>query len=457
MPKLATYLPHARGLLVLGLPIVGSHLAGLFIHMTDTVMLGWYGIEDLAAIVLAGAFWFTLFILGSGFGSALPPLVASAMAQGDETQVRRVTRMAVWLTLIYATLVIPIFVFAEPILLAVGQQPRVAELAGDYLMIAGWSVFPTLLTFLVRAYLSALERTGVVLWVTITAVVLHAGLNWVLIFGNLGFPELGIRGAAISTMLTDTAVLLVLTWYALRTFPHHALLARFWRPDWAAFGHVYRLGWPIGLQLLAEVALFAGAALMMGWVSAEMLAAHGIALQLASITFLVHLGLANAATIRVGQAHGRLDQRMLTDSALTAVVLSIAFALITVVVFLAIPRPLIALFLDPGNPATPEVIAAGVTLLSMAALFQLADGGQATAIGLLRGVQDTRVPMLIAVVCYWLVGMPIAYVLGFPFGLGGVGIWWGLVLGLLCVWLALSARFWLQSSRIAALTPEGIG
>jgi MATE family multidrug resistance protein len=371
------------------------------------------------------------------------------MAQGDERQVRRVTRMAVWLTLIYAALVTPIYLLAEPILLAIGQDPRVAELAGDYLMIAGWSVFPTLLIFLVRSYLSALERTGVVLWVTLAAVVIHAGLNWVLIFGNLGFPELGIRGAAISTLLTDSAVLLILTLYALGAFPEHDLLARFWRPDWAAFRQVYRMGWPIGLQVLAEVALFTGAAIMMGWIGARVLAAHGIALQLASITFLFHLGMANAATIRAGQALGRGDASGLRGGAATGVVLSILFALLTMALFLLIPETLLRLFLDPADPDTPGVIAAGVMLLSMAALFQVADGGQAMAIGLLRGVHDTWIPMVIAIVGYWVIGMPVAYALGFVADLGAVGVWWGLVAGLTAVWVALSVRFWGRRAWVA--------
>jgi MATE family multidrug resistance protein len=186
---------------------------------------------------------------------------------------------------------------------------------------------------------------------------------------------------------------------------------------------------------------------MMGWISAEMLAAHGIALQLASTTFLVHLGLANAATIRAGQAAGLHDARFLRDGALVAVVLSAGFALVTLVWFLSMPAALVGLFLDPADPKAPGVIAAGVTLVTMAAIFQLADGGQAMVIGLLRGVQDTRVPMAIAAVGYWLIGLPVAYVLGFPAGWGGVGVWTGLLAGLTVVWVLLSVRFWTGPAR----------
>jgi MATE family multidrug resistance protein len=437
-----TWRSHAGALLLLGLPIVGSHLAGFFIHVTDTVMLGWYGVEELAAVVLGGTFWFVLFILGSGFGSALPPIVAGAAARGDDRQIRRATRMGIWLTLGYGLAVSPIFLFAEQILLAMGQVPEVAKLAGDYLLIAGWSVIPGLMTNLYRSYLSALQRPGLVLWVTVGGFFVHAGINWLLIFGNAGFPAMGIRGAAVSTLLTDASILAILVVASRRMFPGHELWARFWRVDREMLARIFGLGWPIGLQLLAEVGLFSGAAVMMGWVSAEMLAAHGIALQLASTTFLVHLGLANAATIRAGQAVGIADRVALRDGALTAVIMSVVFATVTMAIFLAIPEQLMGLFLDPSDPDTPGVIAAGVVLVTMAAVFQTADGGQAMAIGLLRGVQDTRVPMIIAVVCYWFVGLPLSYGLGFVAGWGGVGVWTGLVAGLATVWLALSVRFW---------------
>ncbi|MCR8723030.1 MATE family efflux transporter [Frigidibacter sp. ROC022] len=438
---------HAAALLGLGVPIVGSYLAGFFIHVTDTVMLGWYGVNDLAAIVLAGTLWFLTFILGSGFGTALPAVVANARAQGDEAQVRRATRMAIWLTLGYGVLISPLFLFAEPLLLAIGQKPEVAALAADYLHIAGWSVVPFLLNNVLRSYLSALGQPSAVLVVTLVGFVVHVLINWVLIFGHWGAPELGIRGAAISTLISDTLILVLLLIYATRKFPQYDLLARFWRPDPQVMARIFALGWPISLQMVAEVGLFSAASVMMGWISAESLAAHGIALQLTSTTFMLHLGLSNAATIRAGQAAGLHDGRLLRDGALTAVALSALIAAVTIAVFLSIPGQLIGLFLDPADPAAPQVIAVGVGLVTMAALFQLADAGQAMAIGLLRGVQDTKVPMVIAAVGYWVIGLPVAYLLGFPAGWGGIGVWTGLLVGLSVVWLALAWRFWMGQAR----------
>jgi MATE family multidrug resistance protein len=438
---------HARALLVLGLPLVGSHLAQFGVHVTDTVMLGWYGVNELASVVIGGNFWFIIFIVGSGFAAALPAIVASAMAKKDEVQVRRATRMAFWLSLIYATVMLPVFLFAEAILLAAGQDAEVARLAGDYLIIAGWGVYPSLMIMVLKSYLSALERTGVVLWVTVGAAVAHIFTNWVLIFGKLGFPEMGVQGAAVSTLMTETVACLILARYAVRNFPEHDLFARFWRPDNQAMAQIFALGWPIGLTMLAEVGLFAAAALMMGSISPIALAAHGIALQLAAFAFLIHLGLSNAATIRAGQAEGQGDIDALREGALAAVLLSLCIALAASLIFAVFAEPLLSVFLDPTDPDTPAVIAVGIGLLYFAAVFQLADGGQATAIGLLRGIQDTKVPMYLAIFCYWCIGLPVAYGLGFGLGWGGSGIWSGLVIGLVTVWISLSARFWLVGLR----------
>ena len=449
-----TYGAHARALLALGLPIVGTLVAGLVLHMSDTVMLGKYGIDELAAVVIGGQIWFILFIAGSGIGAALSGPIASAMAQKDEVTVRRLVRMGLWLTVGYAMLVTPIYFFAEPLLLALGQQPQIAALAGDYVQIVGFSVYPVLLQNLIRTYLAALEKTAFVLIASIIAVIFHIFLNWVLIFGAFGIPAMGVKGAAISSLLTDTALMLMVLAYALRTFPEHRLLHRFWKPDWEILKRVFFLGVPVSLQLVAEVGLFAFAAVLMGRVSAEMLAAHGIALQLAGITFLIQLGVAQAATVRTGQAFGARNDRLLRDGALVGVFMSILFAVFTMAVFLIFREGLVSLFLSPDDPDTPAVIAAGATLLILAAIFQIFDGGQAMAMNLLRGVHDTRIPMVIAIVSYWLVGVPAAWWLGSPDRFGGVGVWSGLVIGLACAWVGLSVRFW-RRNWVVAVGPAG--
>ncbi|MDA0962973.1 MAG: MATE family efflux transporter [Proteobacteria bacterium] len=442
-----TYTAHVRAILALGLPLIGGHLAQFAIGLTDAVMLGWYGVEALAAITLAGTYFFVLFLMGTGFAWAVMPMVATFAAEGDETSLRRVTRMGLWLSVLFAALSMPLLWFSEPILLALGQDPGVAADAAAYLRVAGWGIFPALLVMVIKSYLAAMERTQIVLWALVVAALVNGVANWALIFGNWGAPELGLAGAAIASILTQGVSLLGVVIYAIVAFPQHNLFRRLWRPDWEMFSRVFRLGLPIGLTSLSEVSLFAASAMMMGWLGTVPLAAHGVAVQLASAAFMLHLGLSNAATVRAGTAFGLGDRVQMARGGHAAIGLSLAAALVTIAAFLVFPEPLIAVFLEDGDPAAPEIIATGIGLLAVAALFQLVDGAQVIALGLLRGVQDTRQPMIIAALSYWAVGMPASYILGFPLGLGGIGIWLGLVAGLACAGVLLMLRFWRKSIR----------
>src|SRR6056297_2914376 len=438
---------HLRAVLGLGVPLVGSHVAQFAITLTDALMLGWYSVEALAAEVLGGTLFFVLFIMGSGFAWAVMPLVASAAASGEEAQVRRVTRMGLWASTLFGLACLPLTLGSETLFLAMAQEPDTSALAGDYLAIAGWGLVPALAVMVLKSALSALERTGAVLWVTLAAVGLNIVINHALIFGNYGFPELGVRGAAIASVTVNLASVLALALYVQRVMPEHSMFARLWRPDWEALARVFRLGWPIGITNLAEVGLFAASSVMMGWLGTLQLAAHGIALQITSVIFMVHVGLSNVATVRAGQAQGRADGQGLRDGARVVLAVSGAVALGTVVVFLAVTEALVGLFLSPGDPDRPAVVAIGVMLLAAAALFQVVDAAQVMALGLLRGVQDTRVPMVIAALSYWAVGVPASYVLGFPLGMGGPGIWLGLALGLALAGVFMLWRFWGWSVR----------
>ncbi|MGC9368307.1 MAG: MATE family efflux transporter [Paracoccaceae bacterium] len=442
-----TYARHLRATLTLGLPLIGSHLAQFAITLTDTVMLGWYDVETLAAQVLAGTLFFVLFIMGSGFAWAVMPMVATAAGAGEEAQVRRVTRMGLWISALFALLTLPAFIFAAPLLRAAGQVPAMAALAQEYLHIAGPAILPALMVMVLKSYLSALERTQVVLWVTLGAVGVNVVVNYALIFGNWGAPEMGIRGAAVASLAVHLASMLGLGVYAALATPEHALFQRLWRPDREAFGAVLRMGVPIGLTSLAEVGLFAASSVMMGWLGTVALAAHGIAIQVSSAVFMVHLGLSNTATIQAGRALGRRDSIGLRQGAQVVLALSGAVVLLTVAAFLGLPELLVALFIDPADPLRPEILAMGVGLLAAAALFQLVDAAQVMALGLLRGLQDTRVPMVMAAVSYWGVGVPASYAMGFPLGWGPVGIWLGLACGLAVAGVLMTVRFWRQAAR----------
>ncbi len=437
-----TYGGHARAIAVLGLPLIGGNLAQFAIGLTDTVMLGWYGVEALAAVTLASSYFFVFFLMGSGFAWAVMPMVAAFDAEDDDTGIRRATRMGVWLSLLFAVAAMPAMIWAEPVLLALGQEPGVADLAGRYLGVAGWGLFPALLVMVLKSYLAALERTQIVLWIALLAALVNGLGNYALIFGHWGAPALGVRGAAIASVVTQIVSLGGIVFYAMRVLPAHRLFQRLWRPDWEMFATVFRLGVPIGVTSLSEVTLFASSAMMMGWLGTVPLAAHGIAVQLASATFMVHLGLSNVATIRAGNAYGRRDRARMVRGGLSVMAISLAVSLVAIAVFLLAPVPLISLFLGEDNEAGAEIIAIGVGLLAVAALFQLVDGAQVIALGLLRGVQDTTVPMLMAAFSYWAVGMPASYLLGFTFGLQGIGVWLGLVAGLAAAGVLLMTRFW---------------
>ena len=226
-----------------------------------------------------------------------------------------------------------------------------------------------------KSYLAALERTQVVLWVTLGAVGVNIAFGWALIFGNWGAPELGVRGAAIASVAVQAMTALALAVYAgwLPELRHFRLFQRFWRADWQALGQVFRLGMPIGLTSLAEGGMFQASALMMGWIGTVELASHGIALQAAALTFMVHLGLSNATTVRTALAAGAGDHAGLRTGGKVAIALSMAFATVTVTAFLVLPGPIISVFLDGDKPESAQIVAYGTALLAVAALFQVVD------------------------------------------------------------------------------------
>ena len=437
-----SYPAHAKAVATLGLPLVGGHLAQIAIGVTDTVMLGWYGVDALAAVTLAASYFFVLFLMGAGFAFAVMPMVATFDAEKDEVSIRRVTRMGLWLSIAYSVAIMPIMIWSESLFLFLGQEPTVAADAQQYLRIAGFGMFPWLVAMVFKSYLAALKRTQVVFWIAVLATVCNGLINYALIFGNWGAPEMGIQGGAIASVFTQLIGMLGVVVYAILVLPQHQLFVRFWRADWEMLMRVFRLGVPIGFTGLSETGLFTATAVMMGWLGTVPLAAHGIALQCAGITFMLHLGISNVATIRAGNAFGRGDREHLAKGAYIVFAMSLVAALLTIVGFLLWPEPLVLAFMQPSEPARDQILIIGVGLLAMAALFQLVDGAQVIALGLLRGVQDTKVPMYMAAFSYWGIGMPCSYIFGFVLGYEGIGVWMGLVVGLASAAILLSVRFW---------------
>lgn len=333
-----------------------------------------------------------------------------------------------------------------------GQQPELADIAGVYLRTMMWAVLPFYGYIVLRSFISALERPQWALGIMLLAVGLNAALNWLLVFGNLGFPAMGIAGSGLATSIASFFMFagLVLVCLIDRQFRRYRLFGRWWRSDWPRFWSLLKLGAPISGILAFEVTVFNAAAFLMGWIGAPQLAAHAIALQIASISFMVPLGIGQAVTVRVGLAFGAGDAEAVSRSGWTAFALGVSFMCVAALCFVLFPRQLIGIFIDLNDPNNAVVIALAISFIAYAAMFQIVDGAQAVAAGMLRGLQDTNIPMLYAAIGYWGIGLPLGYALAFKFGFGGSGIWIGLVAGLASVAVLLLYR-WLRRDALALI------
>jgi MATE family multidrug resistance protein len=428
---------------MLAWPLVVAQVAQNALFTTDVIMMGWLGPQYLAASTLATSFFTPFLLLGGGIVSAVAPLAAQAIGGRKIKNVRRTVRQGFWAAIVIALVLLPLIWQIEPILLATGQAPDLSRMAAEYMHIAVLVLFPGLGLFVIRSFLSALSVTRVILYVTLAGVVLNAVINYALIFGNFGFPRLELRGAAIGTLVTNFAMFGLLLAYAVthRRYRRFNILVRFWKPDWPRFAEIFRIGTPIGLTLMAEVGMFAVAVILMGWHGTDALAAHAVALQCASFSFMVPLGLAQASTVRVGLAFGAGNDRGIALAGWTSLAIGVGFMAVTCILFLTVPQVFTRLFLSPSDPANAAALAMATTFLGIAGLFQIVDGAQVVAVNVLRGLSDTKVPMFIALFGYWCVGMPTAWFLGAPERLAGVGIWTGLAVGLAFCAVVLTARF----------------
>jgi MATE family multidrug resistance protein len=426
-----------RATLTLALPLAGSQLAQIAMQATDVIMIGWLGPGALAAAALGSGLVFVPFVVCLGLAFATQPMIAQAVGRRRAVvrDVRRTTRQGLWAIAALATPMLAALWESAAILSVIGQDPSIAAAAESYVRAMIWGIIPMLWFMVLRGFAAALGRPNAGLWVTLIVVVTNAFGNWVLIFGNLGAPALGLVGAGLSSAVSGWLSFALILGYIHRDrrMRRFALLGRLWRPDWPRFREIFRLGVPIGSTLTLEVGLFVGAVMLMGLIGAEALAAHQIAIQVASITFMVPLGLAQAATIRVGFFVGAGDADGVRRAGWTAAALAAAFMAAMALCMWTLPGVVVSIFIELSNPENAPVVDLAVAFLAIAALFQIFDGLQAVGQGALRGLKDTRVPMLIAALGYWGIGFPASVLLGFAVGLEGVGIWLGLALGLAVV------------------------
>ena len=445
-----------RALVGLAAPLVGANLLQMAVYAVDVVFVARLGTVEFAAATL-GVFLYgiTMWSLMS-MATACAPLIAAELGRRRHAvrEVRRSFRMALWLGAMVAVPGSILLLNGERLFLLAGQDARVAARAGDFLDILFLALLPSIFAAVMRTVAAALGRPGWALGVTAMAVGLGLLFNWLLVFGNLGFPALGLEGSAIASVLTVVAMLLA--YGAILSFDprlrRYRLFGRWWRAEWSRFAEMLRIGVPIALTVTLEAGLFGGAALLMGLIGVTEVAAHAIALNIASLAFQVPLGVAQAATIRVGMGYGARDAEWVARAGWTAIVVGTGFMIVTAVLMWVIPRWLIAIYVDVEAPAEARVVALAVQYLAVGALFQLFDGAQAVAAGVLRGLQDTRVPMVIAGLGYWIAGFGTAIALGFWAGWQGMGIWAGLCAGLIVVSAALLWRFAVRE-RLGLLGP----
>jgi MATE family multidrug resistance protein len=422
-----------------------TNLAQIALTTTDVLVLGRLGPEALAAGALGVNLYFALQIFAIGLISATAPMMAESFGRGRHVvrDVRRTFRQGIWSAVLVTLPCWVVLWHTEAVLLLFGQDARLAADAQEFVRALQWGFLPFLGFLAMRSFVAARQRPMWALLVTAMAILFNIAANWALVFGHLGFPALGLRGSGLSTALSNTFLLLglglVVTFN--RRFRRYHLLGNCWRPDWPRFVKLWKLGVPIGATMMFEVTVFNAAVFLMGSFGTAAVAAHAIVIQIASASFMVPMGLAQAATVRVGLAYGAHDRDALTRAGWSAFALAIAFMATMSLAMAVAPQWFIGAFVDVADPANAEVVAAARAFLICAAVFQIADGAQVMGAGMLRGLQDTTMPMLYAALGYWGCGMPLCLLLAFGLGLGGVGIWIGLAASLIVVACVMLQRW----------------
>lgn len=453
--SLAAWTQEARQLLRLSVPMAATQLAQMVILATDTVMLGRFSKEALAAAAIGNTVFYFLWLFGTGPVSAVSPMIAHVVGRHarsakprERREVRAVVRMGFWsVVLMTPFLVTPLF-FARDILLALHQEPKLAADAGIFTAALAFGLPCSLAFQVLRNFSTSLNRPQPPMVVMGLAILFNALGDYTLIFGHFGFPRLGLMGSGLASSCSNLFTLVAMTAivFGIPGLRSYHLLHRFGRAHWRSLTELFHLGLPIGVTMLFEMALFNAATLAMGTFGIAPLAAHQIAITIPSITFMVPLGIGLAGTVRVGLAAGAGDHYAARRAGFTAIGLGAAFMLCAAMVLLLFPRAIATLWL-PDIPANRDVLALAVTFLHVAAAFQLVDGLQVTASMSLRGLKDARGPMWVAGASYWLAGAPMCVLLGFRFGMRGLGIWLGLAFGLLVAAILLTTRFALLSKK----------
>lgn len=446
--RLQPFIAELRALAKLGAPLAATQLAQMGIITTDVLMVGALSSDALAAVTLGSTLYYFGWVMGFGPMAAVAPVVAHALGRdpGDEVTPRLAVRMSLWAAILLSIPLGTLMLFVQPIYLALGQPPALAAAVEPYVL----ALIPGLVFSLafggLRVFMSAVHAPRAPLIVLLLTIGANVFFNYALIFGHFGLPRLELLGAGLATTLANLfSFLALLGWIMIAPkLKRFRVMKALHRPHWPTFTELFRLGLPIGMTMLFEGTLFQAGVLIMGTFGAGVLAAHQVALNVASITFMLPLGLAMAGTVRVGLNAGAGDAKGARLAGLTAMGAGAGVSFFCAALMMAFPREIAGLYLDASLPENAEVIALAAHYLGFAAMFQLFDAVQVTANLALRGLKDTRVPMILAGLAYWAIGFPIALGLALWGGINGDGVWLGFVGGLGAAAIALALRFhWL--------------
>ncbi|MFN4235514.1 MAG: MATE family efflux transporter [Bacteroidia bacterium] len=441
-----SYKKHIRETFLLAYPVCLGQLGHVMVGVADSLMVGNYGGENseigtlsLAAASLANALIHIILVLGIGISYGATPLIAAADSKNETKEIADLLRNSILLCLITGFIISISLYFSSPLLKHFNQPENVVELAIPYFNIMVFSMFPLMIFLACKQFAEGLSDTKTAMYISIGANLLNVFLNYLFIYGNWGFKEMGLNGAGWASFIARVVMALSMGWYVYKASKFKAYhdgfkLLNF---EWKKVGEIFKVGLPVGLQFTFEVSAFAIAAVMIGWISAEDLAAHQIALSLASLTYMFASGLSAAASVRVGNFYGVKNYSDLRKAGNTALIMVLAFMGTMALLFVAFNNFLPTLFNKNEN-----VLLIASNLLLIAALFQLSDGSQVVGQGLLRGMADVKVPTIFAFVAYWIIGLPVGWLLGFKFNLGSSGIWYGLSMGLTAATILNFIRFY---------------
>jgi len=436
---------HLKETVIIAVPVSIGQLGHIMLGVVDSFMVGRLGAEPLAAAALANGIFFLLMVLGIGMSHAITVLVAIAKGENNDEYCGVILRQSLVVNIIFSLLLTFLVVLASQNLEYLNQDPKVAQLTSSYLEILGFSILPFMVFQTFRQFVEGFSDTKPPMYVAIFANLINFFVNWLLIFGNWGFPELGLNGAGFATLSTRIFMAAVMMLYALKSkkYLQYDSSLRFKTVDFKVMKKIINIGFPSGIIYCFEVGAFTFAAVMVGWLGSKSLAAHQIALNLASISYMVVLGISSAATIRVGNALGRKDYPNVKRAGFSAIFLGAGFMSLTGLTFIIFHKFLPTLYIEDVS-----VINLASSLIIIAALFQLSDGIQAVGIGVLKGLTDVKLPMFITLLAYWIIALPVGYLLAFKMNYDIIGIWIGLFLGLTIAATLFVVRFKLKLKKI---------